>query len=88
MSQIQPFLPHRSCLLRRREEIHLEHRDWMRANGALEQPVNPELRKFAADAFVQLRREFDFGGVGLEVVDVDVEAAAGAVRQRFREAFV
>lgn len=65
--------------LRRREDIHLEHPDRVRAYGSLEQRVDSQFGEFPPDPLVQFARVGYLCGRGLLEVDVDVEAAPRAV---------
>lgn len=70
---------HKRPKLLRREQIHLKHPDWMRADGPLEDGVDSQLGEFAADALVQLFGVLCLRGVRLLEVDVHVETASCAV---------
>ena len=69
----------KSPKLLRRENIHLEHPDRVRAYRSLHQRVDPQFGELAPDPLVQFAGVLDLGVRGLLEVDVDVEAAAGGV---------
>ena len=71
--------PHKSPKLLRREDVHLEHSDRVRAYRPLEQRVDAQFGELAPDPLVQLARVLDLRGRGLLEVDVDIEAAACVV---------
>jgi hypothetical protein len=71
--------PHERPKLLRAEDVHFEHPDRMRTYRSLHQWVDPQFGKLAPDPLVQLAGIEELGGDGLVEVDVDVEAAAGAV---------
>ena len=69
----------KSPKLLRRENIHLEHPDRVRAYRSLHQRVDPQFGELAPDPLVQFAGVLDLGVRGLLEVDVDVEAATGGV---------
>jgi len=71
--------PYKSPKLFRREHIHLEHPDRVRAYRLLEQRVDPQFWKLAPDPLVQFACILNLSGRGLLEVDVDIEAAACTV---------
>lgn len=73
---------HESPKLLRIEYIDFKHADRVRANRSLKERVNPQLGELATDALMQLFGIPRLRGGGLLEVDVDVEAAAGAVDYR------
>ena len=80
---IQPR--HKRAKLLGREQIDLEHADWVRTHGPLEHGVDAQLWELVPDALPQLVRVFDLLGVALQEVDVQIETAADAVGDGIRE---
>lgn len=66
----------------RREQVHLKHSHWVRAQWSLPHTVYPQLRKFSSDPFPQLPGELELDLVRMRVINVDVEAAPNAVGDR------